>query len=170
MRRRRIVEREDDAPMTMPKPTEAHRKLARFVGKWTIEETMHPSEWAPKGGRAQGRTEYHLGCDGFFLVCDYAQLRDGEETFRGHGVYGFDPKTNLYTMRWFDSMGHDPGEAATGTWDGDVLRFEHATSRGRARYTYTWRSDDEYAFRIENSADGETWKSFLDSVYTRAGE
>lgn len=155
--------------MEMPKPGEPHAKLARFVGKWTIEETMHPSPWDPAGGTAQGESEYRLGCDGFFVICDYAQLRDGKATFRGHGVYGFDDKTKKYTMHWFDSMGMDPGAPAMGEWTDDTLVFQHATGRGHARYVYRWESDDRYTFRIENSRDGERWSAFLDSVYTRVG-
>lgn len=149
--------------MEMPQPGEAHAKLARFVGKWSIAETMHPSPWDAAGGTADGECEYRLGCDGFFLICDYAQLRGGKATFRGHGVYGFDTKTNAYTMHWFDSMGMDPGAPAKGTWTGDTLVFQHPHSR----YTYRWESDDRYTFQLESSRDGETWSTFLDSVYTR---
>ena len=153
--------------MSMPKPGPAHERLSRFVGTWSIAETMHPSPWDPDGGEREGRTTYRLGCDGFFLICDYEQLHEGAVTFRGHGVYGYDPKAQKYTMRWFDSIGNDPGAATLGEWNDDVLVFEHATARGHARYTYTWESDDRFSFRLENSPDGESWKSFLDSVYTR---
>jgi hypothetical protein len=153
--------------MEMPKPGAAHEKLARFVGKWTIAETMHPSPWDPKGGTADGRTEYRLACDGFFLVCDYDQLRGGEVTFSGHGVYGWDAEKKKHTMHWFDSMGMDPGAPALGDFEGDTLVFQHATRMGHARYTYRFESRDRFTFRIESSRDGVEWLTFLDSVYSR---
>jgi hypothetical protein len=153
--------------MEMPKPLPAHAKLARFVGTWEIAETMHPSPWDPKGSEAQGRSESRLVCDGFFVATDYEQLRDGEVTFRGHGVYGFDAKAQKYTMHWFDSMGMDPGAPAPGEWIDDTLTFQHATGQGHARYTYVFEGPDRFTFRIENSSDGEDWVAFLDSVYTR---
>lgn len=156
--------------MEMPRPGAAHRELARFVGSWTSEETMHPSPWDPKGGTAEARSEYRLACDGFFLVCDYEQLRGGEVTFRGHGVYGWDAERQKHTMRWFDSMGVDPGAPALGAFDGDTLVFERETRAGRSRYTYRFESPDRFTFGIESSRDGgASWSTLLESVYTRAG-
>ncbi len=153
--------------MEMPKPGNAHELLARFSGKWSIAETMHPSPWDPKGGTAQGRTEYRMACDGFFLVCDYEQLRDGVVTYRGHGVYGWDDRAKKHTMHWFDSMGMDPGAPALGDWKDDTLVFQHATRMGFTRYRYRWESRERFTFEIASSQDGETWTTFLDSVYTR---
>lgn len=155
--------------MEMPKPGEAHRQLARFVGEWTVQETMHPSPWG-EGGEASGRSVSRLGCDGFFVITDYEQHRDGEVSFRGHGVYGWDPKAERYTMHWFDSMGMDPGAPALGTFEGDTLTFENEGSQGRSRYVYRFESDDRFTFSIESSRDGGEWKSFMDSVYTRVGD
>ena len=35
--------------MEMPKPTEAHQKLAALAGRWTGSETIPPCPWDPKG-------------------------------------------------------------------------------------------------------------------------
>lgn len=143
-------------------------QLGRFVGTWTIAETTHPSPWDPKGFASVGRSEYRLGCGGSFLICDYEQLRGGEVTFRGHGVYGWDAAKNKLTMHWFDSTGIDPGAPALGEFDGDTLTFQRVTSAGHARYEYRFESPDRFAFRIEHSRDGGEWSMFLESVYTRA--
>ncbi len=43
--------------------------------------------------------------DGFFLVQDYVEEKDGRIVYRGHGVFGFDPDAKAYTWYWVDSMG-----------------------------------------------------------------
>lgn len=153
--------------MSMPEPTEQHAKLSTRVGTWIGEETMHPSPWDPQGGTATGRIVSRLDIDGMFLISDYTQERDGVINFRGHGVYGFDPLTDRYTMYWFDSIGNDPGGPASGRWDGDTLMFERSSDRGRSRYVYEFEGPDAYRFRIEMSADGERWTTWMDSRWRR---
>ena len=99
----------------MPKPTEKHAKLQSLAGTWVGEETMYPSPWDPKGGPALGRTESRLDLDGFYLLSDYTQERGGRTSYKGHGVFGYDPGSGSYTMHWFDSMGFPCTVPAKGT-------------------------------------------------------
>ena len=101
--------------MEMPKPTGHHAKLQAMVGEWVGEETMHPSPWSPQAGNATSRTTARLEMDGFFVVSDYVQERDGQVTYRGHGVMGWDSNQKHYTMYWFDSIGCDPGAGRNST-------------------------------------------------------
>jgi len=152
----------------MPRPGAEHRALIeRMVGSWDAEERMLPSPWDPVGGTAEARIEAREGLDGFHVITDYVQRRNGGESFRGHGVYGWDASRERYTMYWFDSMGSDPGGPVLGTLEGDVLTFARDTPRGKSRYVYTF-AGDRYDFRIEASSDGETWTTFMDSTYRRA--
>jgi hypothetical protein len=154
--------------MQMPKPGVEHEKLRTFVGSWTGKETMQPSPWDPKGGEATGKLEARLGLDGFFLLTEYTQERDGNVTYRGHGVYGWDAKQGTYTMYWFDAMGMDPGGPARGKWEGDTLMFEMSHAMGHSRYIYTLRGDGRYDFEIHNSKDGKDWQVWLESSWTRS--
>ncbi len=156
--------------MNMPKPTEQHAKLRSWSGTWIGEETMHPSPWDPKGATALGKISSRMDIDGMFLISDYVQERDGAITFRGHGVYGWDPEGQRFTMYWFDSIGNDPGGPASGRWDGDSLVFEKQSARGSSRYVYDFEGADAYRFRIEMSTDGEHWTTWLDSRWQRARE
>ncbi len=153
--------------MEMPKPTEAHRKLEALVGEWAGDEILFPSPWAPEERRATGRTTARMGIDGFFLLTDYTESRDGEVMFRGHGVYGFDVRRQRYTMHWFDSMGMPPNETL-GTWEGDTLTFTNQSEMGHARYSHAMPDADHYVFRIETSRDGATWQPMMEGRYTRA--
>ncbi len=154
--------------MEMPQPNENHRRLRALVGDWTGEETLHPSPWDPSGGSATSRVTSRLDLEGFFLITDYVEERGGEVTYRGHGVFGWDPAGNCYTMHWFDSMGSGAPAPARGRWDGNRLVFEQATPTGHSRYVYLFEAEGRYTFRIENSRDGREWKPIMEGRYTRA--
>jgi len=42
------------------------------------------------------------------LINDYGQEWDGKVTFKGHGVFTFDTKEDLYGLTWFDCIGVPP--------------------------------------------------------------
>ena len=153
--------------MEMPKPTANHAKLNALVGAWTGDETLHPSPWDAKGGRARAFFDARSDLDGMFVISEYRQERDGKVTYRGHGVFGWDDKQSVYTMYWFDSMGFDPGGPARGKWEGNSLMFEMQTPMGYSRYEYRFAADGSYAFDISMSQDGKSWKLWLESNWVR---
>ena len=71
--------------------------------------TPHPSI---RSGAATGRVRNRLALDGFAVVQDYEQERDGGIHFRGHGVFRWDPEERSYTLHWFDSLGLPPANFA----------------------------------------------------------
>jgi hypothetical protein len=156
--------------MEMPKPTENHARLAAFAGRWTGEEKIHPSPWDPQGGTATARIDSRMTCDGFCLVTDYVEERNGAVTYVGHGVTGYDTKRGCYLQHWSDSMGGMPADAKPGAWIGDTLGFQVAGPHGHSRYLYRLTAPDVYEFRIENSPDGVNWQPFIEARYVRAPE
>ncbi len=152
--------------MEMPRVQEQHEKLKALAGTWSGAETMHPSPWDPKGGTATGKIESRIDLDGFFLVSDYVQERNGQVSYRGHGVYGWDPMEQSYVMFWFDSIGTPPS-AARGRFHGNTLTLEHRTPMGHSRYVYTLERDGRYSFRIEHSQDAKSWVCFMEGDYSR---
>jgi hypothetical protein len=153
--------------MEMPKPTEQHRKLELWTGSWVADETLHPSPWDPKGGKAKGKITGRLALDGFWAIVDYEQERDGKVTYKGHGLYGWDPSRKAYLMYWFDSMGMDPGGPALGTWEGNRLVFEMQSKMGHHRYVYELKGPDRYAFAMDHSQDGKSWSTMMDSEFRK---
>lgn len=152
--------------MEMPKPGEVHEKLQRLAGSWSGEEKMYPSPWDPKGGTALGRVRNRLALNGFHVVQEYEQERDGSITFQGHAVFGFDPAQQAYTCHWFDSMGAPPNEFK-GSFEGDVLSMTCRNPQGWNRAVYAFKGDDHYGFRMEVSGDGEQWQVFMEGEYAR---
>jgi hypothetical protein len=146
---------------------EIKRLTELFSGTWRGEEKLHPSDWDPKGGAGFGTWVVHPSLDGFFLIADYTEERDGKVVYRGHGVYGWDPHAKTYTHFWFDNIGFPPKGATHGTLDG--TRFQYVTAEGpqQSRMTYDWK-DGKFEFTIENSKDGKSWTPMHEGRYTRA--
>jgi hypothetical protein len=152
----------------MPQPDKHHRRLEQLVGTWEGKEALSPSPWGP-GGEAVGRSTLRLDADGFYLIQDYVEEKDGRVAFRGHGVIGWDGEKKRYAWYWFDSMGFVPRAPTFGTWEGDTLLFQsEVPGMGFGRYTWTI-GQGRYRFKIENSRDGETWAQMMEGDYARVG-
>jgi len=154
--------------MQMSPPDEHHKKLQALAGQWKGDEIMHPSPWNPESARATSKANAKMGLGGFFLIMEYEQFRNGQSSYSGHGVFGWDQAQGKYTMHWFDVMGMDPGAPALGTWEGNKLQFVKAHPMGHGRYTYEFKPDGSYTFRLENSQDGNNWMAFIDATFQRA--
>ena len=148
----------------MPAPGPEHERLmAAMVGDWVAEERTYPSPWDPQGGTSTARTRSRAGVGVLFVVTDYVQEKGGREVFFGHGVYGWDPRAQRYTMQWWDSMATHGGEPVHGGWEGDTLTF----ARGEAaRYVYAF-GPDSYTFTILSSQDGASWAPLMEGRYRR---
>lgn len=154
--------------MEMPKPGPEHARLAAMIGHWVGEETMHPSPWLPQGGKAKGKSTSRVACEGFCVVTDYVQEREGRVTYVGHGVFGWDRRQQRYLQHWSDSAGGMPARVTTGTWEGDTLTFTDQMHGGHMRFVYRFTSPDSYEFRIDSSPDGVNWTPFVEARYVRA--
>ena len=88
-------------------------------------------------------------------------------TFRGHGVFSFDPDRNVNVMTWWDSFGGTRSEYL-GNWSGDVLTLEAQTPQGPARAVFDLSTAGEYGFRMEVSPDGKQWFPFMEGCYRRS--
>lgn len=153
--------------MDMPRPSAGHRQLEALAGEWTGEETMHPSAWDPQGGVAEGRTRSRIALEGFAVVTDYEQRRDGVRTFSGHGVFTYDPKADRVSLHWFDCMGSPP-EVFTGRFEGERITLAHGGPGMHARLVYDLGSPGEMTTRMEMSPDGAAWSTLFDGQYRRA--
>src|SRR5262245_40662814 len=94
----------------MPQVTPQHKKLHAMFGSWTSVEKIHPSPWDPNPSTAKGRAESRVAMDGFYVVIDYQQTKDGAAScgYYGHGVFGYDAGKERWFMNWFDNMGGAP--------------------------------------------------------------
>lgn len=98
-----------------PSPLEEHRRLAVFAGEWSGEEVVHPSRWTA-GGPATSHVSARVALNGFYLIQDSVQTREGKESFATHGVFTYDREERTYKLFWHDSLGYYPPSPASGAW------------------------------------------------------
>jgi hypothetical protein len=153
--------------MHMPRPDERHRRLHKLLGTWHGDERLYPSPWDPAGGSAVARVHNVLALDGFAVVHDYEQERGGTVSFRGHGVFRWDPLQQAYELHWFDSFGAAP-TVFRGGFDGDVLTMT-AQQQGFLRAQWDLSAAARYDYRMDVSADGVQWQLFSQGRYVQVG-
>src|SRR5262245_55599697 len=127
--------------MEMPKPSAGHKKLEALAGNWSGEEQMHPSPWEPEGGVATATITNRVVCEGFWVVGDYEQRRGGAVSYRGHSVFGCEPKGEEVALHWYDSMGIGV-DVFRGKNQGQVLTLVCKNAMGTHRLVYDLSQKD----------------------------
>ena len=148
--------------------SDAHQMLEKLTGKWAGEENLSESATVGVAGEATSEVTARLSLDGFFLILDYARSREGQVDFSGHGVCGWEPSKERYTLHWFDTTGFRSDAPSLGVWEGDELTFHSKTRTGRhARFVCTLSDPDACTFRIEETTDGVSWRTVVDAKLAR---
>ncbi|MFL5139944.1 MAG: DUF1579 family protein [Microvirga sp.] len=147
-------------------PLPEHARLAAFAGEWNGEEVVFPSRWT-EGGTATSHVVAHTDLNGFYLIQDSVQTRDGKQSFATHGIFTFDREDRTYKLFWYDSLGYTPPSPASGGWVGKTLTLVRGSLRGNARHVYEIIDDDSYSLKIQFSPDAEGWADVLTGVYRR---
>jgi hypothetical protein len=152
---------------TTPTLTPDHKRLAAFAGEWNGEEVIAPSRWREEAGPAQATVSARVELDGFYVVQEYRQEKDGRTTFRAQGLFTFDREDRLTKLFWFDSLGYVPQGPASGVWRDDTLILLRPSLRGAARHIYRFTGADAYEHQIQFSPDNEGWSEVLSGTYRR---
>jgi len=147
-------------------PLPEHARLAAFAGEWDGEEMVFPSRWTA-GGPATSRTVARMDLNGFYLIQDSVQMRDGKQIFATHGIFSYDRDDRTYKLFWYDSLGYTPPSPASGGWVGKTLTLVRGSLRGNARHVYEIIDDNSYSLKIQFSPDAEGWADVLTGVYRR---
>ena len=147
-------------------PLAEHARLAAFAGEWNGEEVVFPSRWTA-GGTATSRTVARMDLNGFYLIQDSVQMRDGKQIFATHGLFTYDRDDRTYKLFWYDSLGYTPPSPASGGWVGNTLTLVRGSLRGNARHVYEIIDDNSYSLKIQFSPDAEGWADVLTGVYRR---
>ncbi|MDA9436161.1 DUF1579 family protein [Bradyrhizobium sp. CCBAU 51627] len=147
-------------------PLAEHARLAAFAGEWNGEEVVFPSRWT-EGGPATSHVVARMDLNGFYLIQDCVQMRDGKQSFATHGIFTFDRDDRTYKLFWYDSLGYTPPSPASGGWVGNTLTLVRGSLRGNARHVYEIIDDNSYSLKIQFSPDAEGWADVLTGVYRR---
>ena len=108
-----------------------------------------------------------MDLNGFYLIQDSVQLRDGKQVFATHGIFTWDREDRAYKLFWYDSLGYTSPSPASGGWVGNTLTLVRGSLRGNARHVYEILDDKSYALKIQFSPDAEGWADVLSGVYHR---
>lgn len=152
--------------LAAPAPRAEHLRLQALAGEWQGEEVVLPSRWTD-GGPAVSRVSARIDLNGFYLIQDSRQLREGRESFSSHAVFTYDRDDRLYKLLWHDSLGYFSPAPASGAFVGNVLTLVRGSLRGNARHIYEVIDANRYTMTIEYSPDAEGWSDVLTGVYTR---
>src|SRR3981189_3377953 len=152
--------------LAAPTPLEEHRKLAAFAGEGSGEETVQPSRWTA-GGPATSHVVARIDLNGFYLIQDTRQMRDGKETFATHGGFTYDREDRHSKLFWHDSLCYFAPAPASGGWSGKTLILARGSLRGNARHVYEVIDDNTCSMKIQFSPDAEGWADVLTGVYRR---
>src|SRR5438128_11794989 len=101
--------------LAAPTPLEEHRKLAVFAGEWAGEEMVYPSRWTA-GGPATSHVIARMDLNGFYLIQDTRQMRDGKEAFATHGVFTYDRDDRHDNLFLHDSLDNYSLPPPLGVW------------------------------------------------------
>ena len=152
--------------LAAPSPLPEHKTLSVFAGEWSGEEMVYPSRWTAEG-RATSRVTARMALNGFYLIQDTVQMRDGKESFATHGLFTYDREDRTYKLFWHDSLGYYPPSPASGGWAAKSLVLVRGSLRGNARHVYEVVDDNTYNMKIQFSPDAEGWNDVLTGVYRR---
>jgi Protein of unknown function (DUF1579) len=147
-------------------PLPEHQRLEVFAGEWNGEEMVYPSRWTA-GGPATAHVVARMDLNGFYLIQDTRQMREGNEIFATHGLFTYDRDDRTYKLFWYDSLGYTPPSPASGGWVGRTLTLVRGSLRGNARHVYEIIDDNSYSLKIQFSPDAEGWADVLTGVYRR---
>lgn len=152
-------------PAGAPQPTEQHKALEMFVGKWAGDGEMKPGPFGP-GGEVKWTEECSwFGGAGFNVLCK-SQGTTPMGPMQGLGIMGYNPAKKVYTHYGVDTNGWAGMSEGTRTGDSwtyhseDVM--EGKTIHGR--FTMTMESPTRMSFTWAMSEDGETWNEMMEGV------
>ena len=153
--------------LASPTPLPEHQKLGVFAGEWAGEEMVFPSRWVA-GGPATSHVVARMDLNGFYLIQDTRQRRDGKESFATHALFTYDRDDRLYKLFWHDSLGYFALAPASGGWKDKTLTLVRGSLRGNARHIYEVVDDNTYNMKVQFSPDAEGWSDVLTGTYRRA--
>jgi len=161
---------------TQGSPTEAHKALADFVGTWnhTAQWWMSPDE-APIS--MTGTTKSSLILDSRFLMQQVSGEieAEGQPTFEGIGITGYDNVRSEYQSVWFDNMSTGI-MIGTGEFDDETKTLSEEgefscalTMETHRKFRAEWKIIDENNITYESymqTPDGHEFKA-MEIRYTR---
>jgi Protein of unknown function (DUF1579) len=152
-----------------PKPGPEHQRLGYFVGNWTSEGEMKPSEMGP-GGKMTS-TEKCEWFEGKFAVVCRGQGRSPWGPGKSIGILSYSPEEKVYTYYGVDNTGMTMATVPHGTVKGDTWTYDDESMMGgkkvKTRVTIKELSPTAYTFKMETQGPDGKWAPMMESKSTK---
>ena len=155
------------AQMAPPKPAPELKRLDYFLGTWTLQGDMKPSEFGPAGKLTETqRNEWMQG--GLFLI-GHADFTGATGEGNELAFYGYNPDDKVYTYDAFNSWGesvHARGSVSgdTWTWQSESKMMGKTM---QSRFSVTVLSPTSYSFKFDMGGADGAWKTVMDGTATK---
>ena len=157
------------APPEMPKPSAEHKRLGYFVGTWTSEGEMKPSEMGP-GGKVTSTDKCEWFEGGYAVVC-HSEGSCPMGATKSLGIMSYTMEEKAYTYYGLDNMGMTMATVPHGTLQGDTWTYEDESTMGgkpvKMRVTLKELSPTAYTFAMDMAGPDGKWNRFMESKYTK---
>jgi hypothetical protein len=152
-----------------PKPSPEHQRLGYFVGNWTTEGEMKPSEMGP-GGKMTSVDKCTWFEGGFAVVC-HSEGKSPMGPSKSIGILGYSAEEKVYTYAGVDSSGMTMTTVPQGTRQGDTWIYNDESMMGgrkvKSRVTIKELSPTAYSFRMDLQGPDGKWATMMESQSTR---
>jgi hypothetical protein len=149
-------------------PTEKHKKLACFIGKWQIEADMKETPFNP-AGKFIGINIAEWGLDGLIVIVNSSGTGPSGPASELE-IIGYDIQDDVYTYTAFNSQGW-ADRTSKGTLDGNRWTWTNESKSDgksiRFRNVMNFISPTIYTFKSEMSVDGGTWAVVIEGKLTK---
>lgn len=152
-----------------PQPGPEHKRLGYFVGNWTTEGEMKPSEMGP-GGKFTGADKCTWFEGGFAVVCQ-SEGTGPMGPSKSLGILGYSTEEKVYTYAGVDSSGMTMTSVPKGKVQGDTWVYNDEGMMGgkmvKSRVTIRELSPTAYTFKMEFQGPDGKWAPAMESKSTK---
>lgn len=152
-----------------PRPGPEHQRLGYFVGNWSTEGEMKPSEMGP-GGKMTS-TETCEWFEGKFSVVCHGQGQSPWGPGKSIGIMSYSPEAKAYTYYGVDNTGMTMASVPRGTVKGDTWTYDDESMMGgkkvKTRVTIKELSPTAYTFKMETQGADGKWAPLMESKATK---
>jgi hypothetical protein len=150
------------------KPTEKHKRLACFIGKWSIEADMKATPFNP-AGKFTGINIAEWGLDGLIVIVNSSGTGPTGPA-KELEIIGYDIQEDVYTYTAFNSQGW-ADRTSKGTLDGNRWTWTNESKSDgksiRFRNVMNFMSPTSYTFKSEMSVDYGLWAIVIEGKLTK---
>ena len=152
-----------------PKPGPEHQRLGYYVGKWTTEGEMKPSEMGP-GGKITATDKCDWFQGGFAVVC-YSDGMSPTGPTKSIGILSYSSEEKAYTYYGVDNSNMAMTSVPHGTVQGNTWSYSDESTMGgnkvKSRVTVTELSPTAYTFKMEMQGPDGKWAEVMESKSTK---